>query len=149
MKKQLVLNGCYDMIRQFPASLEYLYEMLSFVCMNGHQAGFHESSMYKIELAVAEALVNIIHYAHRKTKEPIQIECNSSEKMQFSITISDNGTPFNPLNAIKKSDLSALTVNKYEGGYGIFFILKSMDEVSYRNVNGKNILTLVKYIQTK
>lgn len=133
------------MMHQFSASLDHLHEMLSFICQNGLKAGFQESHMYQIELAVEEALVNIIMYAFIDKRGMIQIECKTDDLKRFAIMISDPGVPYNPLNSGRMYDISAAIENMSVGGWGIFFILKIMDEVKYKHENGKNVLTLVKY----
>lgn len=130
------------MVKRFPASLDYLHAMLQFVCDHGRQAGFQEPILYQVELAVEEALVNIIMYAFEHKNETIEIDCVSWKHQHFDVVIMDRGIPFNPLNAKK---LSSVSGHESQGGWGIFFILKIMDEVHYRYEDGKNILTLIKY----
>ncbi len=132
------------MLQEFQPSLDQLHDMLNFVCSQGINAGFY-ANIYQIELAVEEILVNIISYAFTHQTGVIKIECTCNEFKQFSIIISDNGYPFNPLNLGKCFDLSAIIETKPVGGYGIFFVLKIIDEIKYKFENGKNILTLVKY----
>jgi serine/threonine-protein kinase RsbW len=133
------------MIQQFSASLDHLHDMLRFICHEGMKAGFQESKMYHIELAVEEALVNIIEYAHLEKNEVIEIECDFDKQENFFVIISDKGIPYNPLNVGKVSDITSVVDSQPVGGYGIFFILKMMDEVRYAYEGGKNILTLVKH----
>ncbi len=59
--------------------------------------------------------------------------------------IQDQGIPYNPLNFKGLLDESTILDDKFIGGYGIFFILKMMDEVNYKHDGQNNILTLIKY----
>lgn len=134
------------MIRQYPASLDYLRQMLAFVSNETLNAGFVENEIYPIELAVEEALVNIINYAYGdKDERTLQIQCDSKIPEQITITIIDKGIPYNPLSAVHSLEKSTRIENRAIGGYGIFFILKIMDEVRYKREDGKNILCLIKY----
>ncbi|MBN9377027.1 MAG: hypothetical protein BGO14_05425 [Chlamydiales bacterium 38-26] len=133
------------MIKQFPASISHLHDMLDFVCQNALEAGFFETDVYQIELAVEEALVNIIKYAYCNKKGVIRIECISEDFDSFKIILVDKGTPYNPLNQSKIFDFSAVLENMSVGGYGIFFILKIMDEIQYKHLHGNNILVLIKH----
>lgn len=119
--------------------------MLKFVRDHELDAGFDELAMYMIELGVKEALTNIINYGFYEKKGEIQIECNKIDK-NLSIIIIYSGDSFNPLNALRMFDISVLQSHKYVGGLGIFFILKSMEEISYKYQDGKNILNLMKKI---
>lgn len=133
------------MIKQFPASLAHLHEMLNFVCYHAYIAEFSDTTVYQIELAVEEALVNVIKYAYKDEKGIIQIECVFDGFECLSIIISDYGLPYNPLSPSKGMDISSPLENKSLGGYGIIFILKIMDEIKYKYEEGKNILILLKY----
>lgn len=131
----------------FPASLDKLYEMLNIVRQFAHAAGFDEREVSMIELAVEEALVNIISYGYPDRAGSITIESQKTEPNGIRLIIQDKGVAYNPLTNSKHFDESASLESRTVGGYGIFFILKIMDEVDYRRENNCNILTLVKYLQ--
>jgi len=58
----------------------------------------------------------------------------------------DWGKPFNPTTK-PKPDLESGLDERKEGGLGIFFIKKFMDEVSYTRSDCMNLLTIAKYIK--
>ncbi len=63
----------------------------------------------------------------------------------FKLRFSDNGTPYDPTkNPDPDTTLSA--DERKIGGLGIFMVKKMTDEVSYRYVDGWNVLTLIKKI---
>jgi serine/threonine-protein kinase RsbW len=134
------LNGCEEHLPRFAprshSNLSYSRKL--------PKGGFQEADLYQIELAIGEAVVNIIHYAYEDEDGYIEIDCGHC-KESFTVIISDRGAPFNPLNVGKILDVQPNIENVSIGGYGIFFILKAMDEVKYSREDGKNILTLVKY----
>ena len=134
--------------KTFPAALDHLYSMLNFVCEHVIEAGFTEMEMAKIELACEEALVNVISYAYPQKSGQVEINCHHLQKGGIEIRITDQGIPYDP---VSHADISKKTIDDPDpielrklGGYGIFFILTLMDEVSYKREGECNVLTLVK-----
>lgn len=133
------------MTKTYPASLDSLYEMLHFIRRHAQEADFDETEVVKIELAVEEALVNIINYGYPNTVGHISITCSRSEEEGIRFVIQDKGIPYNPLTNPNIFDPNSPLELRGVGGYGIFFILKIMDEVKYDREGSFNILTLTKY----
>ena len=93
-----------------------------------------------------ELINNIISYAY-SDKEEHDIEI----KIEFfgdrlSITITDDGIPFNPFEA-KKPDTELSLEDREIGGLGIHLVRNLMDKVSYKHHIGKNVISLTKQIQ--
>lgn len=132
----------------FAAHLDNLYEMLLFIRSQAESIGFDEIEISKIELACEEALVNIISYGYPTMTGEIQVHCAPHKKKGLKIVITDNGIPFNPLSNAKKFDENTSLEARSIGGYGVFFIMKIMDEVEYKRVDNNNILTMVKNQQS-
>src|SRR5580704_5922621 len=98
----------------------------------------------KVLLALEEALVNIIHYAYPQKDGEIEIECRLySDSLEF--VIRDKGKPFNPL-LLKDPSLNQSLEERKEGGLGVLFIKKCMDEVKYERKEPFNTLILKKKI---
>lgn len=133
------------MAKTFPASLDHLSEMLVFIKNEAENAGFNDVEVVKIELAVEEALVNIINYGYPDLAGCITISCNMTPKGSLQVVIKDNGIPFNPLTNPRAFSLENFSDETKDGGYGIFLILKIMDEVKYEWLDNSNILTLQKF----
>lgn len=135
---------------EFPARLEHLYEMLTYIKQAAKDIGFGNTLVSKIELAGEEALVNIISHGYPKNPGTIHIHCKQVEEKLLSIVIQDDGIPFNPLEAIKNFspaedlDNQEPVENTQVGGYGIYFIINMMDHVDYEFSDGKNMLILKK-----
>ena len=130
----------------FAAQLDNLYEMLLFIRNQAEALGFDEIEISKIELAAEEALVNIISYGYPVEPGQIDISCEKSYKNSLKIRIKDDGVPFNPLTNCKEHNPEAPIEARSVGGYGVFFIMKIMDEVEYKRENDHNILVMVKNI---
>ena len=63
----------------------------------------------------------------------------------MTLEVKDEGIPFNPLQKAEP-DITLSAADREIGGLGIFITKKTMDTVSYRYENGKNILTMTKKI---
>lgn len=98
----------------------------------------------QIDLAAEEIFVNIAHYAYAPNIGKAKISVELSEGADaVSITFTDSGVRYNPL---EKGDPD-ITLNAEErsvGGLGIFMTKKTMDDMTYRYEDGKNILTMTK-----
>lgn len=132
------------MKKQFPISIDHLYEMLEFVLIQVISVGFTTDAIAKIELAVEEALINIINHSGLDEKSEIEIECLEIAQ-GIKITIRDNGIPYNPLTNLKVIDQKTPLEERQLGGYGIYLIVMLMDNVVYHHEKNTNVLTLTKY----
>ncbi len=92
-----------------------------------------------------EALVNIIRHGYPKEKGTISISCRQPSRLGLKVVLTDHGIPYNPCEHMRTIDSNAPLEMRNLGGYGIYFIVKIMDEVDYKHEDTKNILTLVKY----
>lgn len=108
------------------------------------RANLNDRAVYHCQMAVDEACTNIIEHGFRNSDTPghIEITCQD-EPDRYRITIIDDSPPFNPLLQENPDPTTPLT-DREPGGWGIFFIKKMMDEVSYTLENGRNKLTMVK-----
>jgi anti-sigma regulatory factor (Ser/Thr protein kinase) len=95
-----------------------------------------------IELAVEEALVNVISYAYQGGPAgDVQVRCSVRDGRWLVIEIIDSGTPFDVL-AAPPPDLTAPVEERRTGGLGIHFIKRLTDRAAYRREGGRNILEL-------
>ena len=107
------------------------------------QAGFDASVTMQINLAMEEAVVNVMNYAYPAgTQGDIMIDAlMGNGKLQF--VISDKGTPFDPT-AEADADTTLSSEERPIGGLGIFLVRQLMDDINYEYKDDKNILTLSK-----
>ena len=101
-------------------------------------AGIDKRALKKLEVALEEAVVNIVSYS-QATSITLTI-CHSP----FTITLCDDGTPFDPT-AQAQVDTAQAVADRQIGGLGISLIRQIADEIHYRRVNGENELTIIKY----
>lgn len=106
-------------------------------------AGFNASVAMQMNLAMEEAVVNVMNYAYPVgVKGDIVIEAeDKGDSVQFVII--DGGTPFDPTTEAD-ADTTLSAEERPIGGLGIFLVRQLMDIVSYKYKDGKNRLTLVK-----
>jgi sigma-B regulation protein RsbU (phosphoserine phosphatase) len=98
-----------------------------------------------INLALEEAVVNVINYAYPEGTEGLMdIEVTEHEGV-LTITLIDSGRTFDPT-AQGKVDITAGLEDRPIGGLGIHLIRTIMDKLVYERKGGKNILTMNKLI---
>jgi serine/threonine-protein kinase RsbW len=107
-----------------------------------HSYGFSDEEILDTQLAVEEAITNVIVHGYAKKPGKIEIMFRTSGD-HAEILIKDTAPPFNPL-LIPEPDVTENVEDRKIGGLGVFLIRQVMDEISYRYENGKNILVLVK-----
>lgn len=128
----------YNIFKTFPATMDRLHLMLKFILDYGKIVGFQSHQLMKLELALEEALVNIISYGYSERSGTIEITCSTLEK-GMRIILRDQGIAFNPLDNIKDPK------PEEPGGYGLFFIRNIMDKIEYEREGDTNVLLLEKY----
>lgn len=107
-----------------------------------------EVMLYNIELSLVEAVTNVINHAyHRKPGNVIEVSVTVDD-YHVVFQIIDNGDktfPTSPKHELNydSSDFSTWP----ESGMGLFLIYKIMDEVSYSEQDGKNVLVMKKNIE--
>lgn len=104
--------------------------------------GFPEDDILDTQLAVEEALTNIIVHGYQEGKGEIRISCRAGSGM-VEVRLEDRALPFDPL-SLPEPDLTGDIEDRKIGGLGIFLIRQVMDEIQYIRDDGKNILVLTK-----
>ena len=133
---------CLSVSGQF----EQLMQIAEFVTQAAREAGLTDDDVFHVEMAVDEACSNIIEHAYADRSGDIDLICTSSKPGAFEITIHDSGRSFNPNGvAAPPLDVPADVDDLNEGGLGLYFMRKLMDEVRFEMVAGQgNTLTMTK-----
>ncbi|MCQ8894271.1 MAG: ATP-binding protein [Methanolinea sp.] len=105
-------------------------------------AGIREQLLPDLELAVEEAVVNVMTYAYPNGEGDLVLGVLPGPDY-VTIELRDRGTPFNPL-LVPEPDITSPLGEREIGGLGVHLIRTLMDEVSYEYRDGENILTLRK-----
>ncbi|MBQ7508623.1 MAG: SpoIIE family protein phosphatase, partial [Spirochaetales bacterium] len=99
-----------------------------------------------LNLAIEEAATNAIMYAYPKgTEGNIELGAVAEEGGRLVFTLADKGKPFDPTK-IPEADISAPVEDRPIGGLGIHLVRNIMDSISYKRLEGKNVLTMIKNI---
>ena len=116
----------------------------------------------QIDIAVEELFVNIANYAYTPDVGDADIlieildECPEECRKDMTskehkgkwvrVTLSDAGTPFNPLSK-EDPDVTLSAQERRIGGLGIFMVKKSMDHMYYEYKDGKNNISICKKLR--
>ncbi len=107
------------------------------------------SDMYFNDLLLAseEILSNILMYSHNGALNAlkIQIKC-CKETSILSLTFIDDGIEFNPLQYPPPNIELSIEERKI-GGLGIHLVKHLTDHIMYSRLDGKNMLTIQKFIK--
>ena len=130
--------------KTFEASLSTLHEMLQWVVSLLKKEEMPSADIKRVEIALEEAIVNIISYAYGSETGPIEIIYSAGTTGWVEFTLKDHGPPFDPQKKDHAFDYSTPIEERDIGGLGIPFIHKLMDVVEYRREAEMNVLILRK-----
>ena len=129
-----------------PNDVQEVPKLAAFVDEVCEAAGMDMSMTMQMNLAMEEAVVNVMEYAYPAgTKGEVRLEAQIHDAY-VEFTLSDDGKPFNPT---EKGDVDT-TLSAEErsiGGLGIMLVKHYMDNVIYKYVDGQNVLTLRKNLK--
>lgn len=127
---------------RLPARLESLDAGLNFIAVRAAESGFSPTRTKEIQLAVEEAVVNIVRHAYPDGPGEFELRwVPGAGPGRVTIEIEDAGVPFDVRTAAAPNLQAGLDDRKV-GGLGVFFITHMVDTVDYRRDCDKNILTL-------
>jgi len=125
-------------IRQIP-------QLAGFVETIAEEMRLEQSLAMGINLALEEAVTNVIMYAYPEGSDGlVDIEAIMRKK-SLDFVITDSGTAFDPT-SVPVPDTSLEVSERPIGGLGIFLVRNIMDTVQYERKDGKNILSMTKKI---
>jgi sigma-B regulation protein RsbU (phosphoserine phosphatase) len=111
----------------------------------GNNNNFSKTLSREMGVVFDELLGNIINYAYTDEKEhTIGVKAEFSGN-RLTVTIEDDGMPFNPLER-ETPDTDLPLEERQLGGLGIHLVRNLMDKVTYRRRIDRNRLTLIKNI---
>ena len=123
--------------------IQQIPQLAEFVETVGSLARLSSSVTMSLNLALEEAVTNVILYAYPEGADGlVDIEAIiRKDEVQFVVT--DSGKPFDPT-AAPEADITLAAEDRPIGGLGIFLVRNIMDSVRYERQDGKNILTMSK-----
>ena len=125
-------------------ALNYIFSELELL---SSRFGFSGETCSDLCLCMDEVFSNIVKYAYDDGEEhEIEILFDFDElNSKFTITINDDGKPFNPLDT-EPPGLAPDLLEREIGGLGIFIVLNIMSSVEYNRIKRMNRLRMVKDI---
>lgn len=125
-------------------SLGLFRDFIETTCKEHPQVDDH--SLYDLKLVADEACTNIISYGYAGMNPgTITLGCEvNGESVRLEII--DFGKPF-MLSVREKPDIEACLENGSVGGFGLFFVYQTMDEVNYEASEDGNCLVLIKKLE--
>ena len=107
---------------------------------------FKELTTAGVNLAIEEAVVNVMNYAYPKgTRANILLEVTADEK-SITFELRDDGQPFDPTKA-EEVDVTQHVEKRAIGGLGIHLMRHYMDAITYERRDGQNVLTMTKNLK--
>lgn len=128
-----------------PADFNHLKDLLSFIIDFAKAHKMEEEELAELQLAMEEAIVNIISYAYPEKQGDILVECSLTLSGDVIIKLTDWGIPFDP-NEKRAPDFDVPMCERGKGGLGVFLTRSFADELTYVRGKEKNELSIVKYI---
>ena len=118
-------------------------QLSAFIDTFAEEAGIDFSLVMSLQLALEEAVVNVMEYAYPKGTVGKVLVTASAEGDDLEFVISDSGKAFDPT-AKAEVNVDLGVEDRPIGGLGIHLVRNIMDSVAYERKDGKNILTLRK-----
>lgn len=131
-----------------PAVDTQLVHVFNFVHEELKRRSAPSSAYNPLDIAAEELFVNVCHYAYPDATpdNPGEVRIGfeyEANPPSLTVTISDDGIPYNPLDkpdAVTPDDIADVPI----GGLGILMVKRSVDEMSYERVGESNVMTFVK-----
>ena len=141
-------NGNDEPVKELTvdAVRENLDQVIGFAdsCMSGFDCS--QESKNQVRISMEELFTNIASYAYPSGTGKVTVRIKTEvSPSSISVTFIDTGIPFDPLNK-QDPDISLSPIERQIGGLGILTVKTMMDELSYEYTDGKNIMTIKKYL---
>lgn len=133
LERNLVLHNDVQEIPQLATFVDEICEAL----------GFDMSTTMQMNLALEEAVVNVMNYAYPPdTSGEVRISAIANDE-RVKFVISDDGIPFDPT-AKEEADITLSAEERNIGGLGIHLVRQIMDSINYERIGQQNVFTLRK-----
>ena len=129
-----------------PAAVENIGKITAFVEGKLEERDCPLKKTMEISMAVDEVMANVAMYAYAPGTGDVTVQFGFEEASRTaSVTFIDGGVAFDPL-AKEDPDVTLPAEQRKIGGLGIFLVKKTMDEVTYKREDNKNVLCIRKKI---
>ena len=131
LDRSITVNPTEESISQVQAFLEETLD----------QAEVAMKLAMKMDIVLDEVYSNIVFYSKATS---VKLECSVNDR-EIVLQMTDNGIPYNPLEA-KEPDITLAAEEREIGGLGIFITKKMMDEFDYKFENNLNCVRLALHL---
>lgn len=124
--------------------LSEVKQLSDFVANIASELDIEDKERLKLNLALEEAIVNVILYAYTPSDKgkDICMKVNADEK-SIIFRLEDEGIAFDPTSSAMP-DIALSAKDRPIGGLGIHLIREIMSQVKYERRGNKNVLTMIK-----
>ena len=138
--------GHFHQTCQLPGRLEELERLNAAIESACAHCRFSVIEEQQLLLVCEEVFANIIAHGYEgKLDGQVHVSLEfANDRLRLEFV--DEGVPFDPL-LRAEPDVSAELDDRQIGGLGIFLVRRIADEATYKRIDGKNVLTLVKLRQ--
>jgi serine/threonine-protein kinase RsbW len=135
-----------DQTHKIEGRFDQVAVMSDLIDRQAETAGFQARDRYALQLAVCEALENIIIHGYKGESDNLIEATIETSPGEVHIEIWDDAPPFNPANGPIANEWS--DEDPPVGGLGLKIIHKVMDEIRYERKNKRNWLRLSKKLSS-
>jgi serine/threonine-protein kinase RsbW len=130
-----------------PAERQSLVKIRDFATTYAKKNGFNREEVNRLKISIDEICSNIVRYAYKGMKRgDIRIMIRR-KKNSIIVKIYDTGVAFDP-STIKAPDLGKYVQERKRGGIGFHLVKRLNDNVAYKRVGHRNIVTIQKELKT-
>lgn len=128
--------------RTFPAQLRAFEQVKALIDEFAVTTELGREDRHKLTLIVEELFTNTVTHGHRGDSDaPVQISLEDAGG-GVQLTYEDSAPPFDPLAAIRRTDIESTINERRVGGLGVFLTLGLANGAAYRFVEGRNRISL-------
>ena len=139
--------GVTDAHTSVPGEAAHLSELTQFAHEFWLRVGLPHTAAAAFDLALEEVFMNVVMHGSPAQRAPQVHVSLSLVEEQLTLTVADDGPPFDPL-ALAAPDITANVEERRVGGLGVFLIRQLMDSVSYQRLDARNQLLMTKRLRS-
>ena len=135
------MNGGRTKVRSDAANLPALTQFLNEFWQ---AAALPPALASPFELALEEVFMNVVMHGSAPGSEPwVEVSLDLADG-GLTMTVEDDGRPFDPL-SLPPPDVAAGLNERRVGGLGVYLVRQLMDAVSYSRIGTRNQLRMTKH----
>lgn len=122
-------------------SIDEVPRLGEWVAEIGYSLELPDDKVFKLNLALEEAVVNVINYAYPEQEGmPVELRMDA-DGHNLRFVLDDEGVAFDPTQK-EDPDITLSAEDRPIGGLGIMLVREIMKEVRYERKDGHNLLTM-------